>query len=64
VKEKKNFESIEIRKEDIMEMLKYKKFKVSIMNEKVKNKKKNEYRCGKIIDMCRGKKVRKKGKVK
>jgi len=64
VKEKQNFERLELRKEDLLEMFKYNKFKVRILNEKVNTPTTTVYRCGPLIDLCRGPHVRHTGKVK
>ncbi|XP_065337591.1 threonine--tRNA ligase 1, cytoplasmic-like isoform X1 [Cloeon dipterum] len=64
VKEKQNFERLEVRKEVLMEMFKYNPFKIRILNEKVKTPTTTIYRCGPLIDLCRGPHVRHTGKVK
>merc|ERR1712223_165618 len=64
VKEKQNFERLEMKKSDLLEMFKYNKFKVRILNERVKTDTTTVYRCGTLIDLCRGPHVRHTGKVK
>ncbi|MCL4126262.1 UNVERIFIED_CONTAM: hypothetical protein GTU68_057213, partial [Idotea baltica] len=64
VKEKQPFERLEVKKEDLLEMFKYNKFKVRILNEKVKTPTTTVYRCGPLIDLCRGPHVRHTGKIK
>ncbi|KAI4469075.1 threonine-trna ligase [Holotrichia oblita] len=64
VKEKQPFERLEMRKEDLMEMFKYNQFKVRILNEKVNTATTTVYRCGPLIDLCRGPHVRHTGKIK
>merc|ERR1712038_420168 len=64
VKEKQNFERLEMKKSDLLEMFKYNEFKVRILNEKVKTETTTVYRCGTLIDLCRGPHVRHTGKVK
>ncbi|XP_018563322.1 threonine--tRNA ligase, cytoplasmic isoform X2 [Anoplophora glabripennis] len=64
VKEKQPFERLEIKKEDLLEMFKYNPFKVRILNEKVDTPTTTAYRCGPLIDLCRGPHVRHTGKVK
>lgn len=84
VKEKQNFERLEVRKEVLMEMFKviyqcdfyfnlfinftvnfqYNPFKLRILNEKVKTPTTTIYRCGPLIDLCRGPHVRHTGKIK
>ncbi|XP_042216054.1 threonine--tRNA ligase 1, cytoplasmic-like isoform X2 [Homarus americanus] len=63
-KEKQPFERLEMKKEDLLEMFKYNKFKVRLLNEKVKTDTTTVYRCGPLIDLCRGPHVRHTGKVK
>ncbi|PAV75103.1 hypothetical protein WR25_05460 [Diploscapter pachys] len=64
VKDKQPFERLEVSKEDLLEMFKYNKFKVRILNEKVKTPTTTVYRCGPLIDLCRGPHVRHTGKIK
>jgi threonyl-tRNA synthetase len=64
VKEKQNFERLEMKKSDLLEMFKYNEFKVRILNERVKTDTTTVYRCGTLIDLCRGPHVRHTGKVK
>ncbi|CAH1997183.1 unnamed protein product [Acanthoscelides obtectus] len=63
-KEKQPFERLEVKKEDLLEMFKYNPFKVRILNEKVDTPTTTVYRCGPLIDLCRGPHVRHTGKVK
>lgn len=63
-KEKQPFERLEVSKESLLEMFKYNKFKVRILNEKVKTPSTTVYRCGPLIDLCRGPHVRHTGKIK
>lgn len=64
VKEKQPFERLEMKKSDLLEMFKYNQFKVRILNEKVKTETTTVYRCGPLIDLCRGPHVRHTGKIK
>ncbi|XP_059479608.1 threonine--tRNA ligase 1, cytoplasmic isoform X1 [Neocloeon triangulifer] len=64
VKEKQNFERLEVRKEVLLDMFKYNPFKLRILNEKVTTPTTTIYRCGPLIDLCRGPHVRHTGKVK
>ena len=64
VKEKQPFERLEMTKADLLEMFKYNEFKVRLLNEKVKTPTTTVYRCGPLIDLCRGPHVRHTGKVK
>jgi len=64
VKEKQPFERLEMKKTDLLKMFEYNQFKVRILNEKVKTDTTTVYRCGPLIDLCRGPHVRHTGKIK
>uniref|UniRef100_A0A671RDY8 threonine--tRNA ligase n=1 Tax=Sinocyclocheilus anshuiensis TaxID=1608454 RepID=A0A671RDY8_9TELE len=64
IKEKQSFERLEVKKETLLEMFKYNKFKCRILNEKVTTPTTTVYRCGPLIDLCRGPHVRHTGKIK
>jgi len=63
-KEKQTFERLEVSKENLLEMFKYNPFKVRIITERVKTPTTTVYRCGPLIDLCRGPHVRHTGKIK
>ncbi|KJE91684.1 threonyl-tRNA synthetase [Capsaspora owczarzaki ATCC 30864] len=63
-KEKQQFERLELSKADLLEMFKYNTFKQRIINERVTTDRTTVYRCGPLIDLCRGPHVRHTGKVK
>lgn len=55
VSEKQPFERLEIPKEKALEMFKYNKYKVEILKDKVPDGAIcTAYRCGPLIDLCRG----------
>ncbi|XP_026478329.1 threonine--tRNA ligase, cytoplasmic-like [Ctenocephalides felis] len=64
VKEKQPFERLVMTKEDLLKMFEYNPFKVRILNEKVDTPTTTVYRCGPLIDLCRGPHIRNTGKVK
>ena len=64
VKDKQPFERLEMTKEDLLEMFKYNKFKCRIINEKITTPTTTVYRCGPLIDLCRGPHIRHTGRVK
>ncbi|XP_062404770.1 threonine--tRNA ligase 1, cytoplasmic [Sardina pilchardus] len=64
MKDKQPFERLEISKETLLRMFKYNKFKCRILNEKVTTPTTTVYRCGPLIDLCRGPHVRHTGKIK
>ncbi|XP_017893242.1 threonine--tRNA ligase, cytoplasmic isoform X2 [Ceratina calcarata] len=64
VKEKQPFERLEMTKEDLLEMFQYNEFKKRIINEKINTPTTTVYRCGPLIDLCKGPHIRHTGKVK
>ncbi|RWS17731.1 threonine-tRNA ligase: cytoplasmic-like protein [Dinothrombium tinctorium] len=62
--EKQPFERLELSKDELLEMFSYNKFKFRILNEKVKEDRTTVYRCGSLIDLCRGPHVLHTGYVK
>lgn len=62
--EKQPFERLELTKDELFEMFAYNQFKLRILKEKVKDDKTTVYRCGTLIDLCRGPHVRHTGYVK
>ncbi|XP_059227671.1 threonine--tRNA ligase 2, cytoplasmic [Mustela nigripes] len=64
IKEKQPFERLEVSKEVLLKMFKYNKFKCRILNEKVNTPTTTVYRCGPLIDLCKGPHVRHTGKIK
>ena len=47
-----------------MEMFKYNEFKLRIIKNKINTPTTTVYRCGPLIDLCRGPHVRSTGKIK
>lgn len=64
VKEKQQYERLELTKPQLLEMFAYNEFKVRIINEKITEEKTTVYRNGSLIDLCRGPHVRHTGKIK
>ncbi|NXE60624.1 SYTC2 ligase, partial [Calcarius ornatus] len=64
IKEKQPFERLEVKKEILLDMFKYNKFKCRILHDKVKTPTTTIYRCGPLIDLCKGPHVRHTGKIK
>nr|XP_010913364.1 threonine--tRNA ligase, mitochondrial 1 [Elaeis guineensis] len=54
VAEKQPFERIEVSREQALEMFSENKFKVEIINELPEDKTITVYRCGPLVDLCRG----------
>lgn len=63
-KEKQPFIRLEMTKEDLLKMFEYNEFKRRIITERVTTATTTVYRCGPLIDLCRGPHVRHTGKVK
>lgn len=63
-KEKQAFERLVISKTDLLEMFKFNPFKQRIIREKVEDEYTTAYRCGPLIDLCRGPHIRNAGQIK
>ncbi|CAH0048005.1 unnamed protein product [Clonostachys solani] len=65
IKEKQPFERLEMTKEELVEMFKYSKYKLHFINQRVPDGTKSTvYRCGPLIDLCRGPHVPHTGNIK
>lgn len=65
VKDKQKFERLEMTKEQLLEMFKYSKFKQYLIQTKIPDGTSSTvYRCGALIDLCRGPHVQHTGRVK
>lgn len=65
VKEKQTFERLVISKENLLEMFKHNKYKQVIIKSKIPDGTSSTvYRCGPLIDLCRGPHIPDSGKVK
>eukprot|EP01135_Chromosphaera_perkinsii_P002394 Nk52_evm48s222 gene=Nk52_evmTU48s222 len=62
--QKQPFERLVMSKADLLEMFKHNEFKHRIINERIKESHTTVYRCGPLIDLCRGPHVPHTGKVK
>ncbi|KAI9258475.1 hypothetical protein BY458DRAFT_517986 [Sporodiniella umbellata] len=64
-KEKQPFERLVMTKEQLLEMFKHNQYKVHIINDKIPDGTSTTvYRCGPLIDLCRGPHVPHTGRVK
>lgn len=63
-KEKQEFQRLVISKKDLLEMFMYNPFKQRIIREKVMDEYTTAYRCGPLIDLCRGPHIRNAGMIK
>ncbi|KAG9480831.1 hypothetical protein GDO78_010216 [Eleutherodactylus coqui] len=57
------FQRVEATQEELLELFKYNKFKTQIIEEKVATAT-SVYRCGSLVDLCRGPHVRHTGQIK
>ncbi|KAL3313863.1 Threonine--tRNA ligase 1, cytoplasmic, partial [Cichlidogyrus casuarinus] len=62
--EKQPFERLEVSKEDLLKMFEYNQFKCRILKERVDTPTTLIYKCGPLIDLCRGPHVRHTGCIK
>ncbi|XP_002942619.3 threonine--tRNA ligase, mitochondrial [Xenopus tropicalis] len=63
IKQKLPFQRIEVAREDLLELFKYNKFKVRTIEDKVDTCT-TVYRCGSLVDLCRGPHVRHTGQIR
>ncbi|CAL8083338.1 unnamed protein product [Calicophoron daubneyi] len=63
-KENQPFERLEVTKQQLLELFAYNQFKQRIIENKVTSPKATVYRCGTLIDLCRGPHLRSTGCVK
>ena len=65
VKEKQPFERLELTKDELLEMFNYSQYKIYFINQRVPDGTKSTvYRCGPLIDLCRGPHVPTTGNIK
>lgn len=65
VKDKQKFERLEMTKEELLEMFKYNKHKQYLISTKIPDGTSSTvYRCGALVDLCRGPHVQHTGRVK
>jgi len=64
IKEKQPFQRLVVTKPQLLELFKHNPFKQRIINEKVQTESTTVYRCGPLIDLCRGPHIRNTSKVK
>lgn len=63
--EEQPFERLELKKEEALDLFAYNPFKIQLINESIKdNTTLTAYRCGKLIDLCRGPHIPHTGHVK
>lgn len=63
-KEKQKFERLEVSKENLKKMFAYSKYKLHYINNLVEGEYSTVYRCGTLVDLCRGPHIQNTGKIK
>ncbi|KAF9280462.1 threonyl-tRNA synthetase [Mortierella alpina] len=65
IKEKQPFQRLEIRKADLLEMFKHNQYKIQLIQSKIADGASTTvYRCGPLIDLCRGPHIPHTGRIK
>lgn len=64
IKEKQPYKRLVIKKENLLKMFEYNRFKHRLITERIKDEETTVYRCGDLIDLCRGPHIRNTGVVK
>ncbi|KAF9358674.1 threonyl-tRNA synthetase [Mortierella sp. AD094] len=65
VKEKQPFQRLVVKKEDLLEMFKHNQYKVQLIDSKIPDGTSTTvYRCGPLIDLCRGPHIPHTGSIK
>ena len=63
-KEKQPFDRLEVSKENLKKMFGYSKYKLHYINNLVEGEYSTVYRCGSLVDLCRGPHIQNTGKIK
>ncbi|KKK14914.1 hypothetical protein P175DRAFT_0504100 [Aspergillus ochraceoroseus IBT 24754] len=63
-KEKQSFDRLEVTKENLKKMFAYSKYKLHYIDKLVTGEKSTVYRCGTLVDLCRGPHIQSTGKIK
>ncbi|KAI2091760.1 hypothetical protein LOZ36_000848 [Ophidiomyces ophidiicola] len=63
-KEKQSFDRLEVSKEDLKKMFSYSKYKMHYINNLIEGESSTVYRCGTLVDLCRGPHIQNTGKIK
>lgn len=63
-KEKQSFDRLEVTRENLQKMFKYSKYKLHYIDKLVTGEKSTVYRCGTLVDLCRGPHIQNTGKIK
>lgn len=63
-KERQSFDRLEVTKENLKRMFAYSKYKLHYIENLVEGEKSTVYRCGTLVDLCRGPHIQNTGKIK
>ncbi|GBF66748.1 threonine--tRNA ligase [Trichophyton mentagrophytes] len=63
-KEKQSFDRLEVSKENLKKMFGYSKYKLHYIDNLVEGESSTVYRCGTLVDLCRGPHIQNTGKIK
>jgi threonyl-tRNA synthetase len=63
-KEKQPFDRLDVSKENLKNMFAYSKYKLHYINNLVEGESSTVYRCGTLVDLCRGPHIQNTGKIK
>ncbi|CRG87601.1 threonyl-tRNA synthetase [Talaromyces islandicus] len=63
-KERQSFDRLEVTKENLKKMFAYSKYKLHYIDNLVEGEKSTVYRCGTLVDLCRGPHIQNTGKIK
>ncbi|KAB0369013.1 hypothetical protein FD755_019018 [Muntiacus reevesi] len=64
IKEQQPFERLEVSTKVLLDLFKYNKFKCRILKEKVDTPTTTVYRCGPLVELCKGPHIRHTGNIK
>lgn len=63
-KERQSFDRLEVTKENLKKMFAYSKYKLHYIDHLVEGEKSTVYRCGTLVDLCRGPHIQNTNKIK
>ncbi|EFE39210.1 hypothetical protein TRV_06122 [Trichophyton verrucosum HKI 0517] len=63
-KEKQSFDRLEVSKENLKKMFGYSKYKLHYIDNLIEGESSTVYRCGTLVDLCRGPHIQNTGKIK
>lgn len=63
-KEKQPFERLDVSKENLKKMFGYSKYKMHYINNLIEGESSTVYRCGTLVDLCRGPHIQNTNKIK